>query len=112
MFAFAIWDERRQTLFLARDHLGVKPLYYYWDGSLFAFGSELKSILQHPAVSRTPDLASIGLYLECQYIPAPRSIYRRREEARGRAFAGARERRARAQALLGAGLLGEAGGRR
>ena len=76
MFAFAIWDERGQTLFLARDHLGVKPLYYYWDGSLFVFGSELKAILQHPAVSRTPDLASIGLYLECQYIPAPRSIYR------------------------------------
>jgi asparagine synthase (glutamine-hydrolysing) len=76
MFAFAIWDERRQALFLARDHLGVKPLYYYWDGSVFAFGSELKALAEHPAVRREPDLAAIALYLECQYIPAPRSIYR------------------------------------
>ena len=76
MFAFALWDERKQTLFLARDHLGVKPLYYYWDGSVFAFGSELKSLLEHPAVRRELDLSAIALYLECQYIPAPRSVYR------------------------------------
>ena len=76
MFAFALWDERRQTLFLARDHLGVKPLYYYWDGSVLAFGSELKSLLEHPAVRRELDLSAIALYLECQYIPAPRSVYR------------------------------------
>jgi asparagine synthase (glutamine-hydrolysing) len=75
MFAFAIWDIKNQRLFLARDHLGVKPLYYYWDGSLFAFGSELKALLPHPGVRREVDLDAIAVYLECQYIPAPRSIY-------------------------------------
>lgn len=76
MFAFAIWDAPRKRLFLARDQVGVKPLYYSWDGSLFAFGSELKAVLAHPGVKRDLDLEAINLFLECQYIPAPRSIYR------------------------------------
>src|SRR5262245_16066651 len=75
MFAFAAWDGARKRLLLARDQMGVKPLYYYWDGELFAFASELKALLQHPAVRRDLDLEAISLYLECQYIPAPRSIY-------------------------------------
>lgn len=77
MFAFAIWDEKNQRLFLARDHIGVKPLYYHWDGRTLVFGSELKALLQHPAVARDLDPRAIALYLECQYIPAPRSIYER-----------------------------------
>lgn len=76
MFAFAIWDEKSQSLFLARDHIGVKPLYYYWDGQTLVFGSELKALLPHPAVPREIDPQAIALYLECQYIPSPRSIYR------------------------------------
>ena len=76
MFAFAIWDRPRQRLFIARDHLGVKPLYYAWDGTTLVFGSELKALLEHPAVGREIDLDALGLYLECQYIPAPKSIYR------------------------------------
>ena len=76
MFAFALWDRPRQRLFIARDHLGVKPLYYSWDGATLVFGSELKALLEHPAVSRELDLDALGLYLECQYIPAPKSIYR------------------------------------
>jgi asparagine synthase (glutamine-hydrolysing) len=76
MFAFAIWDEKNQSLLLARDHIGVKPLYYYWDGRTLVFGSELKALLQHPAVPREIDPEAIALYLECQYIPSPRSIYR------------------------------------
>jgi asparagine synthase (glutamine-hydrolysing) len=76
MFAFAIWDAREKTLFAARDHLGVKPFHYCWDGALFAFGSELKAIMEHPAVPRELDLDSLSLYLECQYIPGPRTIYR------------------------------------
>ena len=76
MFAFALWDRPRQRLLVARDHLGVKPLYYAWDGTTLVFGSELKALLEHPAVSREVDPDALGLYLECQYIPAPKSIYR------------------------------------
>jgi asparagine synthase (glutamine-hydrolysing) len=76
MFAFAIWDQRRRRLLIARDHLGVKPLYYHWHDGLFAFASELKALLEHPRVSRELDTEALGLFLECQYIPAPRSIYR------------------------------------
>lgn len=75
MFAFALWDARTQTLFLARDHLGVKPLYYAWDGRTFVFGSELKTVIAHPAVKREIDLAALRLYLECQFIPAPHTIF-------------------------------------
>ncbi len=76
MFAFALWDRTAKRLFIARDHLGVKPLYYSWDGTTLVFGSELKALLEHPAVSREIDLDALGLYLECQYIPSPLSVYR------------------------------------
>jgi asparagine synthase (glutamine-hydrolysing) len=76
MFAFALWDRAAQRLFLARDHLGVKPLYYSWDDRTLVFGSELKALLEHPGVSRELDLNALGLYLERQFIPAPRSVYR------------------------------------
>ena len=76
MFAFALWDERDQTLFIARDHVGVKPLYYAFDGETLAFGSELKALYAHPAVTRDLDLSALKLYLESQFIPAPRSIVR------------------------------------
>jgi asparagine synthase (glutamine-hydrolysing) len=76
MFAFACWDTDMQTLFAARDHIGVKPFYYYWDGKLFAFASELKALLEHPGIAREIDLDALGLYLECQYIPTPLTIYK------------------------------------
>ena len=76
MFAFAMWDAQTQTLFAARDHLGVKPFHYFWDGKRFVFASELKALLEHPGVSKEIDLNALGLYLECQYIPAPLTIYK------------------------------------
>ncbi|HXL83763.1 MAG TPA: asparagine synthase (glutamine-hydrolyzing) [Casimicrobiaceae bacterium] len=75
MFAFAIWDRRRAELFLARDHLGVKPLYYAWHAGSFVFGSEIKALLRFPTMPHDVDLDAMALYLECQYIPTPYSIY-------------------------------------
>jgi asparagine synthase (glutamine-hydrolysing) len=76
MFALAIWDSHAQALFAARDALGVKPFHYYWDGKLLAFASELKALIEHPAIGREIDLDALSLFLEAQYIPAPRTIYR------------------------------------
>jgi asparagine synthase (glutamine-hydrolysing) len=77
MFAFAIWDRHRQTLFLARDRMGVKPLHYGWldDGS-FIFGSELKVLTAHPRFDRAIDARAVEDYFSFGYIPDPRCIYR------------------------------------
>ncbi|MEO8754299.1 MAG: XrtA/PEP-CTERM system amidotransferase, partial [Casimicrobiaceae bacterium] len=76
MFAFALWDRNRRTLFLARDRLGVKPLHYALlpDGT-FIFGSELKSLLAHPAFSRTLDSLAVEDYFALGYVPEPRTIF-------------------------------------
>ncbi|MBI3710361.1 MAG: amidotransferase 1, exosortase A system-associated [Proteobacteria bacterium] len=76
-FAFAVWDARKETLFLARDRLGEKPLYYtILDDGQVVFGSELKALLLHPAVPRTIDLQAVEEYFAYGYVPDPRSIYR------------------------------------
>lgn len=75
MFAFAIWDKRRQRLFLARDRLGIKPLYYWSDNSSIVFASELKALLQHPGVPTRLNLAAVDLFLTLEYIPAPHTIF-------------------------------------
>lgn len=77
MFAFALWDRRQQTLFMARDRLGIKPLYYALlpDGRV-VFGSELKSVTCHPAVSHELDACAVEEYFTFGYVPDPRSIYR------------------------------------
>ncbi len=59
MWAFAIWDQRQHRLLCARDRFGIKPLYYYWDGRLFAFASEIKALLAHPAIPSRPNDAII-----------------------------------------------------
>jgi asparagine synthase (glutamine-hydrolysing) len=77
MFAFALWDTHARTLYLARDRLGEKPLYYGWCSGVFLFGSELKALAQHPAWSGDIDPEAVASYLRFNYVPGPRSIYRR-----------------------------------
>src|SRR5229473_3710584 len=74
MFAFAIWDVEQRTLLLARDRMGEKPLYYHAGPDVFAFGSELRALLEHPAVPRELSLESLARYLSFEYVPAPHSI--------------------------------------
>jgi len=76
MFAFAILDTRRQRVFLARDPLGIKPLYYLQTRELFAFASELQALRHLPDVSWDIDLQALDDYLALQYIPSPATIYR------------------------------------
>ncbi|MBF0612969.1 MAG: asparagine synthase (glutamine-hydrolyzing) [Magnetococcales bacterium] len=76
MFAFALWDEKRQTLFLARDRLGVKPLYWTWQQGRLIFGSELKALLCWPQISRAVDPVALSRYLSLRYVPEPLTIYR------------------------------------
>jgi asparagine synthase (glutamine-hydrolysing) len=77
MFAFALWDSNRQTLFLARDRLGIKPLYYavLGDGT-FLFSSELKGLLVHPDLPRRIDPCAVEEYFAYGYVPDPKTIYR------------------------------------
>jgi asparagine synthase (glutamine-hydrolysing) len=77
MFAFAIWDESEQKLFVARDRAGKKPLYYTTtpEGTL-VFGSELKSLLEHPETRRDIDPEAVDAYLSFGYVPDPLSIFR------------------------------------
>ncbi|PIO04827.1 asparagine synthetase B, partial [Candidatus Woesearchaeota archaeon CG08_land_8_20_14_0_20_43_7] len=69
IFAFAIYDRNKKQLFLARDHIGVKPLYYHYDGKDIIFASEIKSILLHPSVRRNICKRVVNDYLSFRYIP-------------------------------------------
>jgi len=75
MFAFALWDERTQTLLLARDRVGKKPLFYGRFGAVLVFASELQALVTHPAVETRVDTAALDEYLTYGYIPAPRTIF-------------------------------------
>jgi asparagine synthase (glutamine-hydrolysing) len=74
MYAFAIWDKQRQSLFLARDRYGIKPLYYTFAGDAFVFGSEQKSLLAHPDVPREVDLEGLLEYFTFQNIFTDRTL--------------------------------------
>lgn len=71
MFAFCIWDSRSRRLFLARDRIGIKPLFYYADHERLVFGSELKSIVKHPGVPVSVDMQALYDYLSLNYMPVP-----------------------------------------
>ncbi|MFP4297013.1 MAG: asparagine synthase (glutamine-hydrolyzing) [Spirulinaceae cyanobacterium] len=75
MYAFALWDERQQRIIIARDRMGIKPLYYTRHDNALIFGSELKTLLAYPGVSRSVDLVALNEYLSFEYIPTPRSIF-------------------------------------
>lgn len=75
MFAIALWDRQERALWLARDRMGEKPLYYGWQGETFFFGSELVALRAHPAFRATVDRGALALLLRHNYIAAPHSIY-------------------------------------
>jgi len=77
MFAFAVWDMRQQRVYLARDQIGIKPLYYgFTSAGDLVFASELKGLLAHPGVERRLDPQALEDYLALGYVPDPKSIYR------------------------------------
>ncbi len=80
MFAFALWDARRQRLLLARDRLGIKPLYVYRDGAKVLFASEVKALLADADVPRELDALALEDYLAFGMVPGPRSIFRHVEK--------------------------------
>lgn len=75
MFVIAAWDRAQRVLYLARDRMGEKPLYYGWQGKTFLFGSELKALAVHPDFSRRLDPAAVGMFLQYGYVPSPHCIY-------------------------------------
>jgi asparagine synthase (glutamine-hydrolysing) len=75
MFAFALWDKRRRELFLARDHLGIKPLYYVTIGNRLLFASEIKSLIQDPNCPRKTDLDALAQLFTFRYVPSPKTLF-------------------------------------
>lgn len=76
MFAIGIWDGKTRKLILARDRVGVKPLYFYEEDEVLLWGSEIKAILEDPCVPREVDMESLSQFLTFHYVPAPRTMFR------------------------------------
>jgi len=75
MFAFALWDEAKQKLYLCRDRLGIKPLVYFQDTASLVFASEIQALLEDESIPRELDWEALRLYLSFNYVPAPLTIY-------------------------------------
>jgi asparagine synthase (glutamine-hydrolysing) len=82
MFAIALWDKREKCLYLIRDRLGIKPLYWYLNDKTLLFASELKAFHQHPGFEKKIDRQSVGSYLRHNCVPAPYSIYENTQKLR------------------------------
>ena len=76
MFAFALWDSIRRELFLARDHLGIKPLYYVDLGNRILFASEIKALLQDPDCPREVDVEALAELFTFRYVPSPKTLFK------------------------------------
>lgn len=76
MFAFAIWDEKKKTLFAARDHMGIKPFYYAIQDGTFYFGSEIKAILAYPEFKKELNESGVSHYLTFSSVPAPHTLFK------------------------------------
>lgn len=76
MFAFAIWDKKKKSLFCARDHFGIKPLYYYKNKEVFMFASEIKSFLEHPKFKKVLNKELIGPYLSFSFTPTNETFFK------------------------------------
>lgn len=76
MFSFAIWDKNKHELFLARDHLGIKPLYYSLVGNQLIFGSEIKALLQVPGCPREIDIDALADLFTFRYVPSPKTLFK------------------------------------
>jgi asparagine synthase (glutamine-hydrolysing) len=76
MFAFIIYDKKQNRLLIARDHFGIKPLYWYHDEKLIAFGSEIKALLRHPGIPSEPERTNICEYLTFQFLMGERTMFR------------------------------------
>ncbi len=109
MFAFSLWDERRQQLLLARDRVGKKPLLYHLRDGVLSWASEMGALLQDTSIPREVDHVALDRYLAYGYVPAPRSALRGIAQAAAGAHAAVPRRRDHAGALLAARLLAEAG---
>ncbi len=75
MFAFAIWDVRRRRFLVARDRIGIKPLYYRWDGRRFSFASEIKALLEDPSIPRALNRQALYDYIGFEFTPAPETFF-------------------------------------
>jgi asparagine synthase (glutamine-hydrolysing) len=76
IFAFALWDSNLRRLLIARDHLGVKPLYYFHQGNRLVFASEIKALLEDPECHREVDIQALSQLFTLRYVPSPRTLFR------------------------------------
>ena len=88
MFAVAAWNDREKKLLLIRDRMGVKPLYYYWDGAILMFASEIKALLASNLFPRRLNRQAVWDYLTYRYVPGPETMWQQRLETSSRTYAG------------------------